>query len=170
MLQLFSLQPFWCLHEIPWRHFFCKNKPYYCRTFLLTDRRHMDRKNTTQTSSKYLLKHVSMVFFKLFSWRRSLSVKSLNLRETFTSTGAILLHNWLLTLSAYHERNCDEITKKKVILKLILKSKYLQKSLLMTQLMMMRLNILNLNLEFFDSKCKLLVEVKYFVRKWRNFG
>ena len=90
-----------------------------------------------------------MVFYKLFLWQRSLSyknktidllcndkdllherLKSPNLRDAFTSPGAILLDNWLITLSAYHEQNCDEVTKKNVILKLILTSKYLQKSLL----------------------------------------
>ena len=55
LLELLSLQVFWCLHEIPWRYLFCMNKPYYYRTFLLTDWRHMGRN-----------------IFDL-SWRRSLS-------------------------------------------------------------------------------------------------
>ena len=62
LLELFSLQPFWCFHEILWRHLFCMKKSYYCRTFLLTDWRHICRKNAKETSSKYLLKRVSMFF------------------------------------------------------------------------------------------------------------
>ena len=39
--------------------------------------------------------------------------------------------------------------------------KLLQVENILIELMMIRLNTLNLNLEFFNSKCKLLVEVNY---------